>query len=115
MNHEGFSPYQLLFEQNTRVPGIINDELPAFEPVTSSQYVAKHLETLNAARKAYIQAEARFKIKRALSKNVRPDEGPFFNGEEVFYNRGEDKWRGPATVIGQHRKQVFFCVMEAKL
>ena len=96
----------LFLNNNPRVPGIINDELPVFEPVTSSQYVADHLETLNAARKTYIRAEACFKIKRALSKNVRPDEGPLFNGEELFYNR-EDKWRGQATVIGQDRKQVF--------
>ena len=38
---------------------------------------------------------------------MRPDEGPFFNDEGVFYKRGEYLWRGPATVIGQDRKHVF--------
>ena len=102
----GFSSYQLVFRQNARVPSIINNELPAFEPVTSRQFVAKHLETIDAARKTYNQADVCSKIKRALSKNMRRDEGPFFNGE-VFYNRGENKWRGPATMIGQDRKRVF--------
>ena len=36
-----------------------------------------------------------------MSANVRSDEGPFCQGDSVFYKRNlDDQWRGPAKVIG---------------
>ena len=46
-------------------------------------------------------------MKRALRNNLRSDEGPFFQGDSVYYQRIPLKWAGPATFIGQDRKQVF--------
>lgn len=50
----GYSPNQLVFGQNPRLPNIISDGPPSWEEATTSEMVAKHLNVLHAARKAFI-------------------------------------------------------------
>ena len=60
----GYRSHQLVFGQNRSLPGIMTDKLPALEGTTTSEVFAKHLNTLHAARKAYIQTEANEHIRR---------------------------------------------------
>ena len=65
------------------------------------------MNNLNAARRAFTQAESSERLKRALRHNVREsDTGDLHCGSEVYYKRlGSNEWHGPGTVIGKEGKQ----------
>lgn len=108
LNHNGFSPYQLIFGQNPNLPSVMTNKLPALESHTTSEKVAKHLNALHAARRAYIKAEASDRVKRALRHQVRAVEEVFNPGDKVYYKRDNShRWRGPGKVLGQDNKIVF--------
>ena len=52
--------------------------------------------------------EAERKIKRALRHKIRKQEAEEINvGEKIYYKKNkEDKWRGPARVLGKEGKTV---------
>ena len=108
-NVYGYSPYQLVFGKNPNVPSILTDKIPALEGVTSSQVIADHLNAITAARKAYVEAESCGKIKRALVRKTRPVTSFIFEtGQKVYFKRrDDDTWKGPATVIGKEKSQIF--------
>ena len=105
----GYSPHQLVFGANPKVPSILTDKTPALEGVTSTQIVADHLNALTVARKAFVEAESSGKIKRALARKTRPATSLIFEtGDKVYYKRRDsDTWKGPATVIGKEKSQIF--------
>ena len=103
----GFSPYQLVYGRNPRLPGIMDDDLPALEGTSSEEVIAKHLNASLSARKAFISAEASEKIRRALKGNVRQSRKIFNEGDKVHFKRPDRReWSGVATVIGKHGKTV---------
>ena len=71
-NVYGYSPNQLVFGRNLNLPSVINDKTPALEGTTSSEIVAKTLNALHEARKAFIENEASEKLRRALRHKIRP-------------------------------------------
>lgn len=105
-NNHGFSPSQLVFSFNPNLPNIGEDSPPALENVTSSQIVANNLMALRKSREEFIKSDANERIKRALSQNIRKTEDDNVQiGSYVYYKReGEDRWRGPARVIGKDGK-----------
>ena len=99
---EGYSPYQLVFGRNPSMPGVVDDALPALEGYSKSEIVADHLNASHRARKSFIAAESSEKIRRALRHRVRPSGKIYQKGELVYFKREkENRWKGPATVIGQ--------------
>ena len=55
-----------------------------------------HLNALQAARKAYIKAEASDRIRRALRHNVRrADETYQPDDKGVFKRQDSNRWHGP--------------------
>ena len=103
----GFSPYQLVYGRNPRLPGVMDDNLPALEGTSSEEVIARHLNASHSARKAFISAQASEKIRRALKGNVRQSGKPFTDGDKVYFKRPDRKeWSGPATVIGKDGKTV---------
>ena len=67
-----------------------------------------HLNTLHAARKAFIESENCEEIKRALRHNIRAKLEKYETGEKVYFKREDsNKWRGPGVVIGQDKQVVF--------
>ena len=107
-NVYGFSPSQLVFGRNLNIPSILTDKLPALSRRTQSEEVARLLNAMHDARKAFIESEASEKIRRALRHNVREAITMVFEpGNKVYYKIiGSDYWRGPATVIGKDSHQV---------
>jgi len=104
----GYSSHQLVFGINPNLPGVMTDQVPAFDGVTSSETFAKHLNVLHTSRKAYIESEANERIRRALRSKVRASEQVYSNGDRVFYKReGRERWLGPAKVVFQDGKVVF--------
>ena len=106
--HHGFSSYQLVFGKNPNLPNILYETPPALEGTTSSEVLAKHLNTLHEARQAFIQSETAERIRRALRCKMRAAEQRYENGDLVYYKRaGYDHWLGPAKVIFQDGKVIF--------
>lgn len=84
------------------------DKPPALEGTTTSEALAKHLNALHMARRAFIESEADERIRRALRAKVRAAEEIFRHGDRVFYKREESsKWLGPGKVVFQDGKIVF--------
>ena len=104
----GFTPAQLVFGQAPRLPSAFSDDLPALEGATTSSVVADHLNALAGARKAFASAENSAKLKKALLKPVRGYCDIIFKGgDQVYYKLPmENRWQGPAVVIGQDGKVV---------
>ena len=71
--------------------------------------VADQLNAISAARKAFVEAESSNKLKRALARKIRPATSLIYEvGDKVYYKRRQSyKWRGPGSVIGKDKHQVF--------
>ena len=93
-----------MFGTNTYLPGVLNNNLPALESNTSSQTVADHLNSMNAARKMFLDCDSSNRIMTALKKPMRTYSLPVSTGDKVYYkDPGNSKWKGHATVIGQKK------------
>lgn len=104
----GFSPYQLVFGTNPKIPSVLVDSPPALEGTTISETFAEHLNSLHSGRRAFIQAEASERIRRALRHQIRASNTHYETGDTVYYKRDDNpRWKGPGKVIGQDGKVVF--------
>ena len=93
MNINGFSPHQLVFGQNVKLPNIFHDQISAGIPDTKT--VGEHISALHAARKAFINAETSDKLHCALRKQVwKPRQYYKMNGIVYYSWNIDDKWKG---------------------
>ena len=99
----GFSPNQLAFSSNPNLPNKKDSKLPAHEGKTSREIVAKILNAMHSAWKAFIKSESDKKIRCALRHQTRLE---YLTGDIVFNKRNNTEWWGPETVIGQDGQQV---------
>ena len=65
-------------------PNVLNEGLPALEDKTFSETLAKHLDALHAARKAFTQSENSERIRNALRKKVCTNNTVYHNGDLVW-------------------------------
>ena len=106
-NYHGFSPNQLVFGRNPNFPSCITNKPPALEEASASDTVRCILTAIHKARQAFIQKESCEKLRQSILHNIHPTGEKVSTGELVFYRRsGDDKWRGPGTVIGKENKQI---------
>ena len=107
-NIHGFSPYQLVFGRNPRLPNVLCNRPPAFESINESKAVAENLRSMHNARQAFIKSESSEKISRALCHNLRSyKDDVFVTGDSVYYKRNDSKrWKGPGKVIGVDGQQI---------
>ena len=107
-NVRGFSPYQLVFGRQIKLPNILDDPPPAWEEPEKSKSLLETLEALHAARKSFIESERSERIRKALKAKIRIADTVYENGDIVYFHKeGEDKWRGPAKVVFQDSKVIF--------
>ena len=108
-NVHGFTPYQIAIGYTPRLPSNLFNDPPALETdLPHSKIVSQNLNSIAAARRAFIEAENSERVKRALRHNIRPSSNKkFYVGDSVYYKRNDSKkWKGPGKVIGQDSQQV---------
>ena len=107
-NVHGFSPYQLVFGKNPKLPCLIDNNLPALEDLPADEQIAANLNAMHKARSSFIASESSENIRRALRHNVRPSQNSrYLTGDSVFYKRNDShRWRGPGNVLGQDGQQI---------
>ena len=108
-NVYGYSPNQLVLGCNANLPSVLSSQLPALNPVCSSDIVRNNLNAMHKARENFIKAESSERIMKALRHKVRTySEEEFSNGEKVYYQarRGRKGWRGPGKVLGKENNFV---------
>jgi hypothetical protein len=99
----GFSPHQLVFGRQIKLPNILEDPPPAWEEPQKSQELIDTLKAIHATRVAYTEAERCERIRRALKAKIRVADTVYEKGDIVYYKKeGEDTWRGPAKVVFQN-------------
>ena len=104
---QGFSPYQIMFGRNPKLPNIITDPLPAWENEGISNTLVKHLEALKATRKAFIESEDSKRLKLALENKVRTNNEIYHNGDSIYFKRaGLSGWHN-GKVVFQDGKVIF--------
>ena len=70
LNHNGFTPNQLVQGKNVTLPSAIHDKLPALCESTS-EFMKKKLMIMSKSKEAYLQAESSERVKRALRRKTR--------------------------------------------
>ena len=103
----GFSPYQIVFGKNPRLPNILSDGPPAWEDKPVSETLAKHLNALKTTREEFVRSETSSRIKKALKSKVNTNVLDLKPGDMVYFKRDKEEFRGPAKVIVQDGKVIF--------
>ena len=107
-NIYGFSPHQLVFGRNPKLPNVLVDGPVSWECGNISEILTKHLQALHASRKAFIASESCAKLKLALRSKVRCSDETYINGDIVYFKKDTDsKWQGPAKVVFADGKVIF--------
>ena len=103
-----FSLNQLLFRKNPNLPSNLINLPSAMENVSKTDIIVKHLNALDAARKAFFEAESNEKLCCPLKVKNRITTGITYKiGDIVFCKRKDSvKWKGPGKVIGKEDKQI---------
>ena len=110
-NVRGFSPYQLVFGRQIKLPNILDDPPPAWEEPTKSKSLLETLDALHKARTEYTKAERCERIRKALKAKIRIADTIYENGDIVYFKKeGEESWKGPAKVVFQDSKVIFIRV-----
>ena len=107
-NIYGFSPHFLVFGRNPMIPDVLNTEnVTSLNSLTSSKVVAEHLNAMCEARKTFVELQNSDKLKRAFRERIHPSSTQkFVPGDEVYWKREGENFKGPATVVGQLNNQV---------
>ena len=103
---QGFSPYQLIFGKNPRLPNIITDPLPTWDDEGISGALLNHLTAMKKARQEFIKQESALKLKKALEAKVRTNNTIYKHGDKVYFKRANYKKWFSGKVVFQDGKLI---------
>ena len=104
---QGFSPYQIMFGKNPKLPNIITDPLPTWDNEGLPAVLTKHLQAMKATKEAFIKSEDSRKLKLALESKVRTNNHTYTRGDKIYFRRaGYKKWF-QGHVVCQDGKIIF--------
>ena len=98
----GFSPFQVVFGTNPRIPGAIENEPPAQNGKTLTTLVQNRLQSIFDARRALAEVDNKHRLK-AADQSKRATNIQFYSpGSEVYYRMGNgSSWAGPGKGLAQ--------------
>ena len=106
---KGFSPFQIVYGTNPRIPGIIEGNLSSLSSSFESKDIKKHFHRMQLARESFLKADNDDRVKRALKSRIPKNHDHFYYvGDSVFFKE-EDciEWKGPAKILSVDGKVVF--------
>ena len=112
-NYMGFSPFQLVFGENPKLPSVFTAGPPGLEEVVMSKAVAEHINALHAAREAFIKCEADRVLKQALKSRVYTQSGNISAGDWIYF-KNKRKWEGPVKVTTKDGK-ILYAIRKGRL
>ena len=107
-NVHGFSPFQLVFGQNPKLPSTFTDKPTALLQYNTSKILTDNFTALHKARQAFILSESSEKIRRALNNNVRTSgDTKYITRDSVYFNKiNEKRWKDPGKILSQDGRYV---------
>ena len=107
-NVHGFSPFQLVFGQNFKLPSTFTEKPPALIQHDTSTILTENLTAWHKERQAFISTESSQRIRRALNNNVwTSGDTKYITEDSVYFKKiNEKQWRGPGKVLGQDGQHV---------
>ena len=105
-NNKGFSPAQVHYGQNPRLPSLFTCGPPGFEEVSITKSVAQHINAMHLARESFISCESDRILKLALKQRVYKKVGEIFIGDWIYY-KNHRKWEGPVKVTSKDGKLLY--------
>ena len=106
-NYQGFSPSQIVFGQNPKLPAVYSSGPPGFEEVSMSKAMADHINALHSAREAFIECEADRVLKQALKKRVFACSDEIKAGSWIYFKNKSKRWEGPVKVTTMSGKLLY--------
>jgi hypothetical protein len=107
-SNKGFSPCQMVFNQNPNLPTVLTSGPPGLEEVKLTAKVAKNLATMQAAKEAFIQCEADRTIAETLRARLYVSEGQKVEpGTWVYYKQHGRLWKGPVKIHSVDGKRLY--------
>ena len=64
----GFSPAQIVFRRNPKLPKLLSASPPGLEEVSVSKALAQHIDAMHRSREAFIESESDRSLKSALKQ-----------------------------------------------
>ena len=105
-NNQGFSPAQIVFGQNPRLPSLLTTGPPGLEEVVMSKSLANHINAMHKARECFIQCESDRTLKSALKQRIYKEADQVFPGDWVYY-KNHRVWEGPVKVSFKDGKKIY--------
>ena len=92
----GFSPHQIVFGRNPRVPGAIENEPPAQSTKCKDELIQRRIKAIFEARLAVAHVENQNRLQKAQTITHAGKMVFVKEGEWVYYRMGGDPdWQGP--------------------
>ena len=70
INKSGFSPTQLMFGSQSKIPGIFDGTPPSIEPITESDAFRREFVNRQKAEEAYRKADANERLQKVMSQQI---------------------------------------------
>ena len=107
-NNKGFSPFQIVYGENPRFPGILTSNPPALSSSFESEDIKNHIMRVQMAREAFHESDMNERLKKGLKSRInRNTEEVIFPGEKVYFkDKDKVEWSGPGKVLGVDGKVI---------
>ena len=106
-NYQGFSPSQIVFGENPRLPALYSAGPPGHEEVVMSKSMADHINAMHLGREAFIECEADRVLKTALRKRVYARNDNIGPGDWIYFKNKSKRWEGPIKVTTCNGKLLY--------
>merc|ERR1711954_393738 len=92
VNNKGFSPFQIVYRENPRIPGISNSTPSSISTNFASEDVRKHIHNVQLAREAFRTSDNDDnEIKKCLRSKIYSSNNYYFFNGDIVYFKEKDK------------------------